>query len=236
MLLRRITEHVRAQSWLAVALDLLVVVVGIFLGLQVDGWNEARKERAREQAYLEQIHTDFEKTIKQIEFMAEFHAMRATDLDWLVDSITSGELAEDDERRFRNAFISMYQLPPLGATMGVYEAMKASADLALIRDQRIKSCLVSLDTGLEVEASLLNYFRDMSQADADLTRGLALVVANEDRSESSLRVDFSEVVEDRYALTVVAGQERTHNLFGEMRGELGERFTACRALIAEQLG
>ena len=42
MLLRRITEHVKAQNWFAVALDFLIVVVGVFIGLQVSNWNDAR--------------------------------------------------------------------------------------------------------------------------------------------------------------------------------------------------
>ncbi len=35
MILRRLAEHVRAQNWFAVALDFLIVVVGVFVGLQV---------------------------------------------------------------------------------------------------------------------------------------------------------------------------------------------------------
>jgi hypothetical protein len=34
MIFRRISEHIGKQSWSAVGLDLIVVVVGIYLGLQ----------------------------------------------------------------------------------------------------------------------------------------------------------------------------------------------------------
>ena len=43
MILRRFMKHVTDQNWLAVGLDVLVVIVGIFLGLQVQEWNEDRK-------------------------------------------------------------------------------------------------------------------------------------------------------------------------------------------------
>ena len=33
MILRRITEHVKAQNWFAVGLDFLIVVVGVFIGV-----------------------------------------------------------------------------------------------------------------------------------------------------------------------------------------------------------
>ena len=44
MILRRITEHVKAQNWFAVGLDFLIVVVGVFIGIQVSNWNAARSD------------------------------------------------------------------------------------------------------------------------------------------------------------------------------------------------
>lgn len=42
MLVRRISKHVKEQNWFAVWLDLAMVVLGVFIGLQVHNWNEAR--------------------------------------------------------------------------------------------------------------------------------------------------------------------------------------------------
>ncbi|MFC2954067.1 hypothetical protein ACFOOP_19175 [Marinicaulis aureus] len=42
MILRRITEHVKTQNWTAVALDFVIVVMGVFIGIQVSNWNAAR--------------------------------------------------------------------------------------------------------------------------------------------------------------------------------------------------
>ena len=51
MLLRRVTKHVNDQNWFAVALDFVIVVAGVFIGLQVSQWNEdAQTQRAFEQA------------------------------------------------------------------------------------------------------------------------------------------------------------------------------------------
>ena len=46
MVIRRIREHVAAHNWFAVAIDLAIVVVGVFIGTQANNWNEARIERA----------------------------------------------------------------------------------------------------------------------------------------------------------------------------------------------
>ena len=43
MILRRVIEHVKAQNWTAVALDFVIVVVGILIAFQITNWNEARR-------------------------------------------------------------------------------------------------------------------------------------------------------------------------------------------------
>ena len=58
MILRRISENVRSQNWFTVAVEFVIVVVGVFLGLQVQDWNEARKERIEEHGLLSRLHVE----------------------------------------------------------------------------------------------------------------------------------------------------------------------------------
>lgn len=67
MLLRRITEHVKAQNWTAVALDFVIVVVGVFIGIQVSNWNDARGERNDEAKYLVSLEQDMTDSITEID-------------------------------------------------------------------------------------------------------------------------------------------------------------------------
>lgn len=58
MLLRRVMEHVKTQNWTAVALDFVIVVVGVFIGIQVANWNDARIEMSLAREYVERIQED----------------------------------------------------------------------------------------------------------------------------------------------------------------------------------
>ena len=58
MILRRVMEHVKDQNWTAVGIDFLIVVVGVFVGLQVQDWNDARKERIEERAIMNRLHAE----------------------------------------------------------------------------------------------------------------------------------------------------------------------------------
>ena len=217
MLLRRITQHVRAQNWLAIAIDFAVVVVGIFIGLQVDGWNDERKQRIREITLLEQLYIDFENNGAIAGSMAEFHAGKVAEIDFAIDVVTRGEVETDDRRRFMFAILSMYQMPPLGATMGSFDAVVASGDFALIRDPALKSLLVQLNSDLKAEESMLAFFRDSSQSASSHTSGFATVKPNEDRSDANLQLNFDVIVNDPLALTIISGQKRTHQIFQQVR-------------------
>ena len=58
MLLRRVIAHLRKQEWTAVAIDFVIVVVGVFIGIQVANLNAERVDRDRAHSYLERIHDD----------------------------------------------------------------------------------------------------------------------------------------------------------------------------------
>lgn len=58
MILRRLTDHVKAQNWFAVALDFLIVVLGVFIGMQVNTWNTNRQDRERGEIYSERLKSE----------------------------------------------------------------------------------------------------------------------------------------------------------------------------------
>lgn len=72
MILRRISENLRSQNWFTVAIEFVIVVVGVFVGLQVQDWNDARKERIEEQALLSRLQVETVKLLeKQREELAD---------------------------------------------------------------------------------------------------------------------------------------------------------------------
>jgi len=58
MILRRIVESLRARDWFTVAIELVIVVLGVFIGIQVANWNEERQLAAQERSYLGQLRDE----------------------------------------------------------------------------------------------------------------------------------------------------------------------------------
>ena len=71
MLLRRITKHVNDQNWLAVGIDFVIVVIGVFIGIQVANWNDARNDAEREQQVLLELLDDLRQDSLQLASASE---------------------------------------------------------------------------------------------------------------------------------------------------------------------
>jgi hypothetical protein len=58
MIERRVIEHMKQQHWSGVAIELVIVVLGVFIGIQASNWNEARIERQRVAVLVEAMRAD----------------------------------------------------------------------------------------------------------------------------------------------------------------------------------
>ncbi len=58
MILRRIVDAFRRQDWFTVLVETMIVVLGVFLGLQVNNWNEAQSSRRQEGVLIAQLADD----------------------------------------------------------------------------------------------------------------------------------------------------------------------------------
>lgn len=63
MLLRSITKHVSDQNWVAVALDFFIVVAGVYIGIQLGNWNDARGNKQATISALERLNGEINVNI-----------------------------------------------------------------------------------------------------------------------------------------------------------------------------
>lgn len=73
MILKRVAKGMRNQDWFVVFIEILIVVVGIFIGLQVDEWNEASKQEATTKTYylriIEDLHSNDISRLSNVEYL-----------------------------------------------------------------------------------------------------------------------------------------------------------------------
>ncbi len=104
MILQRLTTALRKQDWFTVLIETLIVVLGVFLGLQLGNWNERGKAAQEEAVILQQLGDQFDVFIEvtQTRVESQIDSLRAT--DQLLEVIAIGEAPDN-----REAFIDILQ-------------------------------------------------------------------------------------------------------------------------------
>ena len=63
MILRRLSQSLQEQNWTAICIEFVLLVTGVFLGIQVANWNEQRQFRAQERELLGRLRIEIRQNI-----------------------------------------------------------------------------------------------------------------------------------------------------------------------------
>lgn len=58
MILRRLAANLRAQNWTTVAIELAIVIIGVFIGIEAANWNQQRQQRNETRVLLSQLQVE----------------------------------------------------------------------------------------------------------------------------------------------------------------------------------
>nr|WP_298931339.1 hypothetical protein [uncultured Erythrobacter sp.] len=181
MILRRITKHVREQNWIAIAIDFVIVVVGVFLGIQLGDWNSERTDRAKERAYLERLEADVDRTREQLAVFVREREERLQSIAKVENMYLGdgeiGPLTELECTQFSG--MHMLTLPPI-AVPSITEAF-AGGGVDLLSDPDLVQAMIEIEQNEDrlrtVIASLRLYSTDMNKKYPD---AIVMVRAKED--------------------------------------------------------
>jgi hypothetical protein len=157
MILRRVIAHFRKQEWTAIFLDFVIVVLGVFVGFQVNNWNEVRKERADESAALSQMH---EEVVAVEDLSSRILSDRLATLHFLseiVDRLYAGtDGAPTDDHCL--AIASSHDLYVGLADLPSYMQLQSSGRVGIIRDRPLLQALGGLAQARQaLEFALANF-------------------------------------------------------------------------------
>ncbi len=142
MILRRFTKHITEQNWFAVGLDVIVVMVGIFLGMQVTEWNEERKERDVEHKYLIRLLADAQTNEIDLGSLIE-HFSRQVDAIYTLGQATAVKSRDGfDSKQVELGVYSILSFPSIRFRSGTVGELLSAGKMELIRDKEIKTLLL----------------------------------------------------------------------------------------------
>lgn len=249
MILRRVIRHVRKQEWTAIFIDFVIVVVGVYLGIEVGNWNDARDARADYRGALARLAVEIDTnlaTLDSIEPAILRSLQRASDA---LDVLQSCEESEAN-RQIVNA-----GLAEIRGTSGLHLRRTALEDLTanprLLAQQtaryrkRFTDMLFYFDL-MQLDADFAEYhpFERPVQHNPILGIGERRKVETEyfgvdySRTERALllAVPINEACKnDQLMKSFFTWEMWQDNLPGDIR-QLRKELSATKALLSERLG
>ncbi len=135
--LGRITVAIKEQNWFTVALEVVIVVMGVLIAFQISAWGQRSSDRAKEQSYLLQLAQDLRQT--QATILVNNASMKSIDganSKLLHAYLQPGQPSADSIATWFLASMWYRPLTPVTATA---EALIASGDISLIQNDVLRS-------------------------------------------------------------------------------------------------
>ncbi|MBO6689339.1 MAG: hypothetical protein JJ931_12850 [Henriciella sp.] len=163
MILRRLTTAFRKQDWFTVAVETLIVVFGVFIGLQVNNWNEARQDHAiarqLEAGLIADASIILEETRENIATMSD--ALEA--MDALFDSLIQADSVLVEADVAEKLSFAFYLPNHAKRSPALLEAQN-DGTLSLLQDKELRHAILRWDRLLQSSAETQQSRREFARA------------------------------------------------------------------------
>lgn len=193
MIIKRLAKGIKDQDWFVVTIEVAIVVVGIFIGLQVDDWNEKRKLKAEVLVSYQGLIKDFDAIRPYAEVAVASHKSIANSLRELLLHLRGESTGEIDPAVVAEALSggdTAFSPPGASAT---YRSLVSSGSVELVDSRELRGLLAAYD-----EAIQSTTFRDIRMALTEFQ------VAFKRHSSVDLGFEFAstDIQQDLQAITI----------------------------------
>ena len=144
MILRRVIDHFRKQEWTAIVIDFLIVVLGVFVGIQVSNWNAARLADRESRVVSAQLIEDLQAEAWNFQYLLEYSddVLKSAELAL---AALEGRVARNDEQLLINAYRATQYREPR-RRRSTYDELISTGEFGLIRDRELRDLAIKVYT------------------------------------------------------------------------------------------
>jgi hypothetical protein len=166
---RFLTENKFSKYLLYAIGEILLVVIGILIALQVNNWNEERKERRVEIKFFRNLKNDLHADIERLDYMIDLATTKvkaSQKVKLLSDRDSVGSLYD-----FSDAMLDLIFVDEFKPNENTYEEMKSSGNFSTIRNDTLKLKLLNLrKTHVDIDGSQKHMRNDFDLFLADFEK------------------------------------------------------------------
>jgi len=143
MFLKRLVKTLRKQDWASFAIEFLIVLLGVFLALQAEDWNQERKDRNLEEAYISRL---IDEARSNIDILAQHEKIFEEKVEFILalPNLQLNEAFQRDPLEFMHQldYSTYVGVPNLRAE--TYQELESSGRLTLLRNSELRSAIAGI--------------------------------------------------------------------------------------------
>lgn len=145
MIIYRISQAIKDQNWSVITVEILVVIFGILIGLQVDDLNNTRLDRAEARYYTNRLIQELTETLDLISAEVDLAGQVITATAEAAAMVRTGAITDDNRQYFEEKFSQAFYLPDYRFPVRALSDLRASGHLTIFEDNAVREQLVQYD-------------------------------------------------------------------------------------------
>lgn len=138
MILQRMASAIKRQDWFQVTIEVLIVVIGIFLGLQLTDWNEGRKESKAEKVLVNQMLVEAGRAkTEAINYLTEHDQIIHNSSDFIA-TLVKDKSCNFTDQELSTGLVGISAFPPFKFELTVVNELIQSGNTKLIADDDLR--------------------------------------------------------------------------------------------------
>ena len=142
MILSRVIKHFRQQEWTAIGIDFLIVVLGVFIGIQFANWNQYASDRHDETQYLRQLQDDLHNIQAEVDAQIEFEQFQVN-LTAQTFNLIRNDTSDDRALKIDMGLRMLMVRRTLRTQSPTFLNLQGSGKLDIISDPDLRAAIIS---------------------------------------------------------------------------------------------
>jgi len=232
--LQRLREALARRDWLGIAIELLVVTLGVLLAFQIDQWGDRRKQAREERLFLERLYAEYRRGIAELDLIDRHSRQLREEIRAGMAARGNATLLEALSRRQTFHSCGFGRIRDATFNDTGFEELISSGRINLITDPALRSEVRDLAAEQATSARQVIYSRELMLGQLEHLEPYYKFDMDVD-GRSRCRTDWPALVRDPLAVNAAIRGHRVHGFVLDGRQRVRARSQALIRQLACRL-
>jgi hypothetical protein len=228
---RSLSRALAERDWTGIAIELIVVTLGVLLAFQINQWADRQKQARDEHEFLERLYRENHEAITELGRVIQGHRKAMEQIGAGLRAKDNPSLIADYSKRHQFGCLGAV-LPSVGFSDTAFQEILQSGKLNIVSDPQLRSALRGLVATQAAGEAELNYGRQLvTQSMVGLDAYERFEIPADPKIRPPCNLDWAALVRDQRAVNAAAHLYRIQQLMLAVRTiELNKSLNVQREL------